>query len=303
MVLLAAVLWGTTGTAQTFAPVGATPLTVGALRLFVGGTALWIIVRLGERRAEQRGGTGDRDARLGWHPGVLAAAVGVAGYQLAFFAGVARTGVAAGTLVTIGSAPIWAGLLEMIVLKRKPGLQWLGATAAAIVGSALLIGGGAETAVDTGGVALNLVAGASFALYTVGNKAALQRHPGQSGPIVAASLSIGGLMMIPILASADVTWLRDPMGLAVVLHLGVVATAFAYALFGRGLATVSAASATTLTLAEPLTAAVLGVMVLKETLQPSAYGGALLLFGGLVLLAAGEAPVRRPSGSSAKWKG
>lgn len=300
-VLFAAVLWGTTGTAQAFAPVGATPLTVGALRLFVGGAALWLIVRMGERWRRHDPTRGEV-ATFRWHPGILAAAVGVAGYQLAFFAGVARTGVAAGTLVTIGSAPVWAGLLEMLFQRRKPGLHWLGATAAAIAGSVLLIGG-AQATVDGRGVALNLVAGAAFAVYTVGNKAALHGHPGQSGPVVAASLSIGGLLMTPILIAADVTWLRDPRGLAVVLHLGVVATAFAYALFGRGLAAVSAASATTLTLAEPLTAAVLGVVVLKETLPPSAYGGALLVFGGLFLLAAAEGTGRRPSRDPVNWKG
>ncbi len=43
MVLAAGVLWGTTGTAQAFAPAGATPLAIGAIRLLVGGTALLIL--------------------------------------------------------------------------------------------------------------------------------------------------------------------------------------------------------------------------------------------------------------------
>ena len=37
MVLLAAMLWGTTGTAQALAPPGATPLAVGTVRLTFGG--------------------------------------------------------------------------------------------------------------------------------------------------------------------------------------------------------------------------------------------------------------------------
>jgi hypothetical protein len=38
--LLAAIPWGTTGTARAFAPAGATPPAVGAIRLIVGGSAL-----------------------------------------------------------------------------------------------------------------------------------------------------------------------------------------------------------------------------------------------------------------------
>jgi DME family drug/metabolite transporter len=43
-----------------------------------------------------------------------------AAYQICFFAGVARTGIATGTLVAIGSAPILAGLLGIAVLRERP---------------------------------------------------------------------------------------------------------------------------------------------------------------------------------------
>src|SRR5690606_41636229 len=101
LVLLAAVLWGTTGTAQALAPADASPFAVGAARVFIGGTALLLIAW---RRRQLRGRT--------WHRGAaVAAAAAVAAYQVCFFAGVAATGVATGTLVAIGSAPVFAGLL------------------------------------------------------------------------------------------------------------------------------------------------------------------------------------------------
>ncbi|MFQ5437137.1 MAG: EamA family transporter, partial [Anaerolineae bacterium] len=40
LVIAAAILWGTTGTSQALAPAAATPLTIGALRLAIGGLAL-----------------------------------------------------------------------------------------------------------------------------------------------------------------------------------------------------------------------------------------------------------------------
>jgi DME family drug/metabolite transporter len=47
LVLAAAVLWGTTGTARALAPAGASPLSVGAVRIAVGGAALVAVARLG----------------------------------------------------------------------------------------------------------------------------------------------------------------------------------------------------------------------------------------------------------------
>ena len=80
MVLAAGVLWGTTGTAQAFAPAGATPLAIGAVRLLVGGTAL-LILALVRRQLRPRG----------WPllP-TITVLTGIALYQVCFFAAVAR---------------------------------------------------------------------------------------------------------------------------------------------------------------------------------------------------------------------
>src|SRR2546423_12283994 len=108
MVLLAAVMWGTTGTARALAPADSSPLSVGAVRIAVGGAALVLIaLARGSRRATWRGTA----ARTPWaRLPTLTAISAVTLYQLAFFEGVARAGVAAGTLVAIGSAPVFAGL-------------------------------------------------------------------------------------------------------------------------------------------------------------------------------------------------
>jgi DME family drug/metabolite transporter len=93
----AALLWGTTGTSQAFAPPGYDPMVIGALRLLIGGIALLLLVM-------KRGELGSfRD----WlQLPILLAAIFTASYQLCFFAAVAKTGVAIGTIVGIGSAPI-----------------------------------------------------------------------------------------------------------------------------------------------------------------------------------------------------
>src|SRR5256712_1866593 len=121
----AAVLWGTTGTARALGPVGAAPLAVGAARIAVGGTALVAI-------ALARG-----SLLRPWPPLPAAlSAIAVAVYQLTFFEGVARAGVAVGTIVAIGSAPAFAGLLAWWALGERPGARWLVATPGAGVGIA-----------------------------------------------------------------------------------------------------------------------------------------------------------------------
>src|SRR3954464_4310079 len=100
LVLLAAVCFGTTGTAQALGPDGLAPAGVGAARLLAGGPLLLLVALV-------RHGAGPL-TRVPRGP-ALTAAAGVAVYQLAFFAAVKDTGVAVGTIVALGSAPTLAG--------------------------------------------------------------------------------------------------------------------------------------------------------------------------------------------------
>jgi DME family drug/metabolite transporter len=70
----------------------------------------------------------------------------------------------------------------------------------------------------------------------------------------------------------------------VVLDLGLVATALAYVLYIRRLLTTPVSTVVSLALAEPLTAALLGIVDLGERLPPSVWLGIGLIFGGLALL-------------------
>ena len=74
-----------------------------------------------------------------------------------------------------------------------------------------------------------------------------------------------------------------------ILHLGLLATALAYTLFGQGLRLTPLATAVTISLAEPLTAGILGVTLLGEKLTPLAGLGLALIFSGLLVLS-----VRKP---------
>ena len=260
--IAAAVLWGTTGTAQALAPVGTDSLAIGAVRLAIGGAAL-LVLALG-RGSLCRGQPWPKAA-------TLLAAISMAAYQPFFFGGVARTGVAVGTVVAIGSGPVWAGLLGGLVRGERPSRRWLGATTLAILGCALLVAVGGEINVDAVGVGLALAAGLAYAAYAVASKGTLDLLSPDAA--TAVIFILGALFLSPLLFTADLTWLAQPRGLAVALHLGLIATALAYACFARGLRAAPVASTVTLTLAEPLTAALLGIFLLGEQLTLPAAAG------------------------------
>jgi len=286
LVLAAAVLWGTTGTTQALAPAAAHPLVVGTLRMVIGALGLTAIALASRRQARGVG-----DAR--WPVGVIiAAGLVIAAYQLLFFSGVARTGVAVGTIAGIGSTPIFAGLLELGLDRRPPGRRWLAATLLALAGNAVLLSqDGRGMVVEAVGVLLALGAGFAYALFVWLSKRVL-RAGFAPVPATAAMFAAGGVALAPILFVFDTAWIATLPGGVVAAHLGLVATVLAYVCFANGLRTTGVATAATLTLAEPLTAGLLGVMVLGEALSAPAGVGIGLIVAGLIVLAGerGEAP-------------
>jgi DME family drug/metabolite transporter len=280
-VLLAAVCFGTTGTAQALGPGGIDPAAVGAARIAVGGLILAVVAAAMASR-----GRGTRAAGPRWALGpVLAGAAGVAAYQVAFFAAVDDTGVAVGTIVALGSAPALAGALEWALRGRRPTSRWAAATLCATAGVALLaLAGGGAAGISLPGVLLAVVAGGSYATYTLSAKRLLDDgHAPES--VMAAAFGLGAVALLPVLLVTGAGWLATSGGLSLALFLGVVPTAVAYVLFARGLRGLSASETATLTLAEPVTAAMLGVFVLGEQVTGAGALGASLVLGGLVLLA------------------
>ena len=274
LILFAAVLWGTTGTAQELGPAAASPLAVGSLRLLSGAAVLVVVATF--RRSE-----------TGWRwlvcPATVFAAAGVAGFQLFFFSGVHRTGVAVGTLLALGSAAVFVGVMESLYAHRWPHRRWIAATIPAIVGLAVLAISTREVAFDGVGVLLALAAGLSYAVYVV--SAARLARLGSVRHSSAVVFSLAAVILVPVAMTQDLSFVRSVDGVVMVLWLGLATLAAAYLLFISGLRDTDSSSAAILSLAEPVTATILGVVVLSERPGIGAWFGIALIIFGLVLAA------------------
>ncbi|GAA1815816.1 EamA family transporter [Actinomadura chokoriensis] len=277
LVLAAGVLWGTVGPAQVLAGPDAGPVAVGGARILSGGVVLAALVLAADRRAFLSLG---RRAR-----GPVAAASAATGvFQAAFFSAVDRTGAAVATAVVFGLAPVSTGLCERLVLGTRLGRRWWAGTACAVGGVALLMVPGSAVHVDPAGIGLSLVGGTCFGVYTVSAKVLTGRNAGMAAA-VSVTLLAGGAALLPWTV-AELPALAEPRSAVLVAWLGIAATAAAYMFFVTGLGGVAAATAGTLSLAEPLVAAALAIAVLGERMSAPVAAGSLLLLGGLFVVSA-----------------
>ncbi|MFS0690245.1 EamA family transporter [Sporosarcina sp. 179-K 8C2 HS] len=272
VVLLGAVLWGTTGTAQTFMPQTVHPLAVGASRLAVGGFTL-LILMLALRKIDFR--------NWPWKATLLSA-LAMAIFQYCFFTSIRLTGIAIGTVVAIGSAPMFSGIIEWLILKKRPTKIWVTATSLAIVGCVLLFSNKEGLVVNPIGVLLSLCAGLLFAFYTFFSKEVLEKA--EAIPSVAVIFSVSAIMLMPFLFIFETEGLLTVPGISTMIYLGIATTSVAYVLFSTGLRHIPSSSAVTLSLAEPLTAAILSVLVVGERLDVISWAGIALLLGGILVL-------------------
>ena len=300
-VLAASVLWGTTGTAATFAPaVG--PLAIGAAAMGLGGLLQALIAA--------RPITRQRAALCAHRRVVLLGASAVAVYPLAFYTSMRLAGVAVGTVVSIGSAPLASALAERVIDRRRLTGRWMLGAALGLAGIVALCLAeatrphpGPEAAWPTVlGVGLGLAAGATYALYTWAAHRLIGRGVA-SRAAMGAVFGLGGLLLLPVLLATGAPLAASWSNAAVGGYMALVPMFTGYLLFGWALARVPASTATTLSLLEPAVATLLAVIVVGESLPAAGWAGLALIAGCLVVLTAPRArfaPARLSRASRAR---
>ncbi len=277
LVVLAAVLWGTSGVATKaiYAITNMDPISVAAFRLVLGAPLLLISFRCTAGFRSFRVARSDLALMV-----LVGAAIGIS--QALYFAAIARVGVAIATLVTVCIAPVLVCLCSRALLRERLTPALAGALACALIGTALMVGAGQNElgggqAVAVGGILLALASAVSFAAFILLSRLIANRyHPLHS---IAIAISIGAVLLVGI--SAANTGIHVGYSLpvwALLLYLGVVPTALAYALFFHGMEYATAGEASIASLAEPLAATGLALVLFGERLGTLGFlGGALLI--------------------------
>lgn len=287
LIAVAAISWGTTGTAMTLLAreAAASPLLVGWSRLAIAAPCLVLAAAFAAhfraRHAAPRPWPALTDLPL-----CAALGLAMAAYQVCFFRAVTLIGVAAAALLAICSAPLLIALLAVLFLGERLTPLVRRSLGMAVAGTALLVVGPrglGEVAGHFGlGALLALGAGVSYAVYAVAAKGLLARVTPLA--VSAITFALAAAFLGPALLVEPAPTRAMAAGWPLLLYLGLGPTAVAYALFTAGLRRVPATVAGIVSLLEPLTATTLGLLVFGERLGAIGTAGALLLLAALTLL-------------------
>lgn len=290
--VIASTLWGTTGTAASFLPDDVSPIAVGASTMGLGGLLLFALAGRRAlpvlRQPEQRR----------W---VVIGAAGVVVYPLAFYSGMELAGVAVGNVVALGSGPVFAALLEWLLERRPLSRRWVVATALAIGGisalavSRAIFGDGIESEGTSGeapvaGIAVALIAGLAYALYTYASGRAMGAGGDHRG-VMGSMFGLGAVALLPVLLATGAPLTQSPASVGIAGYLILGPMVAAYVLFGFGVRALRSSHVTSITLLEPVVATLLAVLVVGERLALLGWlGVAVILLGLTVLVSARRTP-------------
>ncbi|RMH47687.1 MAG: EamA family transporter [Alphaproteobacteria bacterium] len=262
---LAPTVWGSTYLVTTEALPAGYPITMAALRALPAGLLLLAVTRCLPPRA--------------WLGRVfLLGSFNFALFWTLLF--VAAYRLPGGVAATLGS------LQAMMVIFMARG--WLGtpiraaaiiAAASGVLGVALLLIG-PDAALDPLGIAAGLGGAASMAAGTVFSRK--WQPPVSALSFTAWQLTAGGLILLPFAMIMEPA--LPPLtatNLAGLTWLGLVGAAATYALWFRGVARLEPGAVSILGMMSPVTAVLLGWVVLGEALSPLQGIGAAIVLGSV----------------------
>lgn len=278
-IVLASILWGTTGTAASLAPQ-ISALAIGAFAMGGGGILLVVHARkyLVKHAAQFRD-----HLKL-----TLLGGLAVAVYPLAFYTSMRWSGVAIGTMVSIASAPFFTVLMERFIGNRKVALQWVFSFSFGVVGVVLMMLGKTSLDISTEqsslagwGVVVGLLAGFTYAAYSWVARQMIELHI-HSKAAMASQFGIAAVILLPSLFLTGDNLFANSINTSVALYMAIVPMFIGYLLFGYGLNHVTASSATLITLLEPAVATLFAIVIVGERFMLIGWLG--MLFIGLCLL-------------------
>ncbi|MFE3996298.1 DMT family transporter [Streptomyces goshikiensis] len=286
--VIAGTAWGTAGAAASLLFLAS---DLGPLSLTFWRCAGGLVVLLGVLAVRRR-------PRRAVRPSVgslVATGLMFTLFQAAYFGAVQETGLAVGTVVTLGAGPVLIALGARRWMGERLGAGGVVAVGGALAGLAVLVLGSGGGEVRPLGVGWALLSAAGYAGMTLRARWLGQRGAG-GDPLVTTvwSTAVGAVCLLPFAAVEGLLPHTVELGRVVWLlgYVATVPTALAYALYFTGAASVRAATVSVIMLIEPVSAAVIAVLLLGERLTGAVVLGTVLLLAAVGALIAAEA--RRP---------
>ncbi|MGW3625141.1 DMT family transporter [Streptomyces sp. NPDC000880] len=295
--IFAGVAWGTAGAAASliFQVSDLGPLALSFWRCAGGLVLLLGALALRARRAAVAGGVVARPAepRRRRLLRILGTGIGLTVFQSAYFAAVQATGLAVGTVVTLGAGPVLIAVGARLTMGERLGRGGVVAVTGALAGLFVLVLGGEGGTVRPAGVALALLSAAGYAVVTLLTRWLGRDGGGDSLATTAWAFAIGTVGLFPMALGEGLLPHTAELGRVVWLltYVAAVPTALAYALYFAGAAVVRAATVSVIMLLEPVSAAVIAVTALDERLTAATLVGTALLLAAVAGLAVAETRV------------
>ncbi|MEU6444447.1 EamA family transporter [Streptomyces sp. NPDC047046] len=286
---VAGLAWGTAGAAAAllYRSSGLGPLALSFWR-YVGGLALLLAARA-LRPAAPRPRPATR--RRGGLARTLAQGLVLAVFQSTYFLAVRDTGLAVATVVALGCGPVLIALGARLGFGERLGAGGVLAVAGALAGLAVLVLGGGGATVRPAGVLWALASGVSYAVLTLVTRGGARAGGGRDALTTTAwSFGVGALVLLPFALAEGALPGRAGLGTTLLLlgYLAGVPSALAYVLYFAGAAVVRSATVSVIMLLEPVSAAVIAVLLLGERLTGATMLGVALLLVAVAGLAAQE---------------
>lgn len=211
---------------------------------------------------------------------IILGGIAFASFPINFLSSVRMSGIAIGTVIAMGSSPIFSALIELVIDKQPLTKQWLMGFPLGLFGITLLSFFGVTHSTHQTheadhtllGCALAVMAGFGFSLNSWSMHRLIERHIPASA--AAGTIFISGTFLAsPLIIFSLPKVIAAKENIYLALYIGIVLYYLAYLCFSFGLSRIKTSTATVITLLEPVTATLLACLVAHEKLSVEGWIG------------------------------
>lgn len=290
-VLLAAIFWGSSGVAAQYimeqSQISAPFLTM--IRLLFSG---FILLTLSFMQGDNIFGMFKirRDALSL----IIFSLFGALLVQLTFLIAIEKSNAATATVLQFLSPTIIV-MWFAAILKKRPSRYVMMAVATSLIGTFLLVTHGNPTSLSISKAALfwGIASAFAAAFYTTFPSKLI----GQYGtlPVVGWSMLIGGAALLPFYAGQHSGFVINTHVLLAFFYLVVVGTALTFSIYLKGAQMIGGPKASILSCAEPLSSALLSLVLLGVSFTLPDWLGTLLILSSVALISLDSRKRVRPA--------